>query len=288
VEDDMAVGTWHRVAPGVMAIVGYVNAGYVVADDEAVVIDTMYGPADSREIAAGLAQEFPGAAVRWVVNTHHHADHTFGNQTFAAPVVAHRTVYDTVKANLAGPWSPAAVEAQRKVMPNPERWDGLDIVPPQVLLYDQLDLAVGGRLVRLAHFGGHTPGSCIAFLEEDGVIFAGDLLFIGRYPFLGHGSAGDWLAALRELLAMKPRQVVPGHGPILTGAQISREIDRLAAYMEETMVRVEALRAAGRSREEVLADAGFPKYADEGYEHHHRVNIARVWDELAGKEGAAT
>lgn len=280
----VAVGTWSELAGGVWALVSGVNAGVIVSEGEALVVDTLRSPADAAGITEHLAHSDPGAQVKWVVNTHSHWDHTFGNQVFEAPVVAQRKVYESMRANLAGPWSPSGLAEIRRQLPEGHRLDGVRVVLPEVIFYDQLDLAVGRRLARLAHFGGHTPGSSIVFLEDEGIVFSGDDLFVGRYPFMHQASVEDWQAAIRELLAMKPKIVVPGHGPILTGEHISREIDRLSRYFEETVEGVEKLMAEGRSKEEALDSPVFPKYQEEGYERLHRANIGRVWDELAARK----
>ncbi len=280
----MAANDWQELARGVYALATGVSTGLIVSDGQAVVVDSLWSPSDAREILAYLEMSHPEAQVKWVVNTHSHWDHTFGNQAFAAPVVAQRRVYEAMVTNLSGPWSPAGLDRMRQEMANAHNLEGVQVVLPSVLFYDQLDLVVGRRTVHLAHFGGHTPGSSIVFLQEEGIIFAGDDLVVGRYPFMHQASVEEWLGALRELQAMKPKIVVPGHGPIVTGSDISREIAKFRQYFEQTMEGVERLMAEGRTKEEAMGSPSFPKYWEQGYERLHQANIGRVWDELAAKK----
>ena len=280
----MALGPWTELATGVHALVTGVNVGLVAVEGHAVVVDTLSSPVYAAGILEHLASVHPGAKVEWVVNTHSHWDHTFGNQVFVAPVVAQRHVYETMRANLAAPWSPAGLEQMRRQIADPASLEGLRVTLPEVLFYDQMELVLRGRTVHLAHFGGHTPGSSIVFLQEEGIVFAGDDFVVGRYPFMYQARAEDWLAALRELRAMKPKVVVPGHGPIVSGRDISREIDKFQGYLEQTVEGVERLMAGGRTKEEAMDSPVFHKYSDQGYERLHRANIARVWDEVAARK----
>lgn len=279
--------------PGVGVLHGSVNAGFVYGSDGAVVIDTMYSPADGREIESFLRRQTT-APVLAVVNTHHHADHTFGNQVFGAPVVASEDCRRRMVENLATAWSDAELANLRRTLG--ERVNGLRITLPSVTFGSGLALHVGaigglggadGRLdVHLA--GGHTPGSSTVFLPHEGVLFSGDLYFVGRYPFMRHAHTPAWVAALEVIKALRPAVLVPGHGPVCDAEAAIREADRMIGYFLETRGKLEAMLAQGLGREEILSRAPeFPRAAPEGYERSHVGNLSCLLDELqAGRRPA--
>ena len=273
------------IRPGVGVMHGRVNAGFVAGADGIVVIDTMYSPADGRDIAA-FARRHSQAPFRAVVNTHHHADHTFGNQAFGAPVVASEDCRRRMLEALGTAWSGPELKGLRETIG--ERLDGLEIVIPSITFAVGLCLYVGpinghgahGRVeVQLA--GGHTPGSSTVYLPHEGVLFAGDMFFVGRYPFMRHSTTAAWIAALERVKQLGPTTLVPGHGPVCDAQGTIREADRMIGYFRETKDQLKAMLAEGLDRDGILARAAeFPRAADEGYERMHGVNLGFMFDEL--------
>lgn len=253
-----------------------VNAGLVYSKGRAIVVDTMYGPAQAAQIKQ--AAEERNLKVEYVFNTHMHFDHTAGNSTFDAPVIASDACRDSMKQ-----WYPEKI---REMMRNSSHIPAdFRITAPSVSFSQSMLVEVGGLPVKFELYGGHTPGSSIAIVEKDGVIFAGDLLFVGRYPYVGNASIADWCAALRRLMDVSKdfRIVVPGHGRLLTGPAIRGEMGALLSFLESTLGTASRLVSMGVPKEEALKYPGFPWIAtDQSDAGVRRAQcIERAYDEVA-------
>lgn len=159
------------------------NAGFVVTEQGVVVVDTLDSPARGRALAAAI-QERTSQPALFVVNTHHHADHVFGYQAFAAPLIAHYSLADKLAESIARDLSPLDFAAW--VAEHPEdRWlaEELEARYPNLHFDGRLVFDLPPHGLTLQHLGGHTPDSTIVDLPEPGVLFAGDLVFEGRVPF---------------------------------------------------------------------------------------------------------
>jgi cyclase len=276
--------------PGIGAVCARVNAGFVAGTDGVLVVDTTNYPADGQEIAAFVCTQ-TAAPVKAVVNTHNHADHTFGNQAFQAQVVAHRLCRKLMEENLAGSWSPASVEAMRRA-PGGERLAGLAIRLPDVTFDREITFHLGKapdgggeRVAVVEHTGGHTPGHAIVRIPDASAVFGGDLFFVGRYPFVRQANASDWIAALRRIKQLRPEVLIPGHGPVCDGPRAVEEADRHIRYFEETKGMLADMVARGLSREEIMAAAaGFPRFPGDGYERLHAPNLERLYAEVLSEK----
>ena len=263
-----------------MALVTGVNAGIIDSGGRAMVVDTLFGPQFVAPLKGALAEG--GLVAQYVFNTHYHSDHTFGNCAFDCPVVASTLCSEKMRANLAGPWSKDGI--QKWLEANPQAPTDFSIKPPDLAFSSALTVYLGDLQVKMELFDGHTPGSSIAVIEQDGVIFAGDLLFIGRYPFVGDGKIARWCTALRRLLEVAAgyRAVVPGHGPILWDDAIPREAGKLLSFFEGCLDVASSLVDKGVPREEALASPAFPALQTDQPQagERRKVCIARVYDEV--------
>jgi glyoxylase-like metal-dependent hydrolase (beta-lactamase superfamily II) len=210
------------------------NAGFVVTQAGVVVIDALGSPTLARELLDAIARITP-QPVTHVVITHYHADHIYGLQEFAkrgARIVAQRAALEYIHSDTAAqrlrvsrqelaPW----IDAQTELVV-PDRWiDGAT------------ELVVGGQRLLLQPVGpAHTPEDLVVSLPAEGVLFAGDLVFRGRVPFVGLADSRRWIAALEDLLKLQPKVLVPGHGALSTVAQEDLLLTRdYLAYLRETM-----------------------------------------------------
>lgn len=276
------------ISPGIGVMHSRVNAGFVAGEDLTLVIDTMNSPADGRDIASFVARNTAGRIVG-VLNTHNHADHTFGNQVFGAPVIASEGCRRLMSEALSAAWSPAAIKTAQEASGG-ERLAGLQITLPHITFRHGLTLHLGGipgsdggqseRTVIVEHTGGHSPGHSIVRVPDAGVIFGGDLFFVGRYPFVRQAYTPHWITALLRIKDLAPQVLVPGHGPVCDGAKAANEADRHIAYFLDTRKQLCEYAARGLSRDEIMARADeFPRAADEGYERLHKVNLETLYKE---------
>lgn len=273
-----------ELAPGVFACLTAnetANAGFVVARRGVIVIDALNTPAAGRELAAAV-QAHSDQPIRLVINTHHHYDHTFGNQAFDAPVVAHVSLPSLLAQAAARDLSPLALAAWLSEHPQ-DRWlaDELQLVYPNVMFEGNLEIDLPPSRLRVQHLGGHTSDSCIVDLPEAEVIFAGDLVFEGRTPFLRQAHIADTLQALRVVEEMGRRTVVPGHGAVCDLAYVAR----LHTYLDELYNVVRGLVKRGWNKGRVVDSDRLPVWWTDDRPDLLRQNVARVYDELAGTTG---
>lgn len=278
------------ISPGIGVMHARVNAGFVAGRDLAVVIDTMNSPADGRDIAAFVARNTQ-ARLMAVVNTHNHADHTFGNQVFQVPIIASEGCRRLMHESVSTTWSPAAIRAAQEA-PGGDRLSGLQVTMPHITFRHGVTIHLGGvpagtgrngqaeRVVVVEHTGGHSPGHSIIRVPDAGVVFGGDLFFVGRYPFVRQAYTPHWITALLRIKDLAPEVLVPGHGPVCDGQQAILEADRHIAYFLDTRKQLCDYAAKGLNREEILARADeFPRAADEGYDRLHRANLETLYRE---------
>lgn len=253
------------------------NAGFLITEPGVVVVDTLNSPARGRELAGAL-RAYTNKPFLFVVNTHHHSDHTFGNQAFGALVIAHCRLAAELAAAFARDLSPEAVAAW--IADHPEdRWlaDELEVIYPNVIFEQRLVLDLPPLHIVVRHLGGHTPDSSIVDLPGQGVLFAGDLVFEGRVPFLGQAHLGKTIRALRAIESLGERTIVPGHGALCDTAYVART----RAYLEDLRAVVADLIARGWSKSEVLGSDELPSWWTDDRPEVLRVNIERFYDQLS-------
>lgn len=221
------------------------NASAVARDRRAVVVDGFATEEMNRRLQvhlAAVADEIP-----YVVNTHHHGDHVYGNAFFprTAKIVAHT---ETV----------APMRATGKLLTSlwPEiDWGDFELRLPDVAFTGSMRIDLDGLEVRLVDVSpAHTEGDVVAWIPEDEVLIAGDVAFSDSTPFALMGSIRGWLAALERLRTLEPAIVVPGHGPV-GGPEILR---RNADYLDWIWtVAGESIRA-GHTVKEAVNRTGVP------------------------------
>jgi glyoxylase-like metal-dependent hydrolase (beta-lactamase superfamily II) len=248
----------------------------VRADDGLMVVDTRSSPREAKELIADL-RPF-GAQVRWVVNTHAHFDHTFGNQCFGpesdidAPIYGHQRV-------------PAHLEKYEVAMlarfieqdvDREDGWDQVVITPPTKLVGERTSLDVGGREVQLVHLGrGHTDNDLLVQVPDAMCWLVGDVIEESGPPMYGSGSfplewPGTVAAMLDEL--EDGDTLVPGHGAVVDRAfaaaqqQDLQTVADLVRELHAADVPVERAVAAGGDRWPFPA-AGMRAAVVDGYRH---------------------
>jgi len=234
-----------KVADGIYVLKGAGgNIGLSVGDDGAFMIDDQFAPLSEKILAAVKA--ITAEPLRFVVNTHWHGDHTGGNESMGkagALLVAHENVRRRMSAEQFN------ATFDRTTPPSPPG------ALPVVTFTDALTFHWNGQTIRVFHVDpAHTDGDSIIHFVEADVLHMGDLFFNGSYPYIDVSSGGRIggvvSAAERVLKAAGDRtRLIPGHGPVGTKADLEAYRDVVATVGD----RVAALKAQGRSREEVVA-----------------------------------
>ena len=252
------------------------NAGFVVTRRGVVVIDTLNTPARGRELAVAIEKR-TGKPALFVINTHHHYDHVFGNQAFDVPVIAHRALSEQLSQAADRDLMPVAIAAH--LVDHPEdRWlvDELELIYPNIIFERRLVLDLPPVRMIVHHMGGHTPDTCVVDLPDAGVLFASDLVFEGRVPFLRHAHIEGTIQALHRLEGFGTRTVVPGHGAVCDTDYVLRFRD----YLQDLRDGVAAMIDQGWDKADVLDSDRLPRWWSEDRPDLRRANVERVYEEL--------
>lgn len=186
------------------------NAGFVVTRNGVVVFDALASPPLARKLL-GLIRKITRQPIKRVIVSHYHADHYYGLQVFnaeGAEIWAHHLAEGATRSEGA-----ADRFAQRKEALFPWVDDDTRLLEADLFLQGDTDFEMGGLHFALRYVGpAHSSEDLAMLVKEDRVLYAGDLVFRGRVPFVGDADSLAWIAALDTLIDMKPRVLIPGHG----------------------------------------------------------------------------
>jgi glyoxylase-like metal-dependent hydrolase (beta-lactamase superfamily II) len=201
------------------------NAGIVIGRDGILVIDTLVSAREAQRFIKDI-RAVSDKPIRYVVNTHYHLDHAFGNDAFAklgAIVIAHANDRQNMRKS-----GEAALKGAGDFGLSEADMAGTVLAYPVIGFTDRMEIDLGDQLVELLYPGpSHTDGSLLVFLPDKKLLFAGDALFTGYHPFLAEGNLDEWLKTLDFIAALEADRIVPGHGPLST----RKDIADMKAYL---------------------------------------------------------
>jgi glyoxylase-like metal-dependent hydrolase (beta-lactamase superfamily II) len=272
------------------------NNGWIILEDYVLVIDANY-PAGARKVIREI-RAVTDKPIRFACDTHHHADHSYGNQVFVengAVPLAHTGVIEEMKRGETGYYEGKPGAWEQAATQRPDLKD-TRLKPPSVLFPRELFFDDGKHRVELLHLGvAHTHGDAFAWLPKERVLFAGDACVNGPYNYMGDGDVAQWIQTLEAAKKLGAQIVCTGHGPRATGAVLEDQQAFFKALREQVGTRlgkktpeeaktlVEPLRATLKADPQIarfVAERGsawdpFPS------------QVAKVYAELTGKPMAA-
>ena len=313
---------FEEVAPGVYFATGRgpVNVGsnsmVIVNEDDVLVVDSHITPDAARQLIASVAT-LTSKPIRYLVNTHFHFDHAWGNQSFpeGIEIIGHeysrqqllgdvrqseayvvigseeyqKTQIAALEAQIA-----EAAEGQTKSLETQlatlKRHTGAleeaEPTPPNLTLIKKLTLHRGSREIQMHHLGrGHTGGDVVVFLPDEKVVFTGDLL-PATAPYLGDAFMEDFAGTLERLKNLDFELVLPGHGPMIRDRG---HIDYTQDYLRKYWKAVTVAHAKGWSIDRTVKFvdlAGYENYAllQTSRPEVRKLEIQRMYDLLDGKK----
>jgi glyoxylase-like metal-dependent hydrolase (beta-lactamase superfamily II) len=253
-----------------------VTAGAITGPHWAVVIDTLALPDEAVEIRS-YVEETLGVPVRYVINTHYHADHSWGNCFFpGATVISHALSREIMLEKGA-----ASLETVKKQNP---LFKQVKLVEPHMTFSEgQLTMRVGKKTLVLMPMPGHSKDGTSVLVEEDKILFAGDAFM--PIPYVVDGDPDTLATSIKSIGKMGLENVIQGHGDIILRGEIEEATRENLAYL--TAVR-KAVRSAAKKRDpmEALAEIDIEScgksrvtLAGLGVELHKR-NVAYLYRHL--------
>ncbi|TBN01833.1 MBL fold metallo-hydrolase [Hyunsoonleella flava] len=217
------------------------NIGVSVGEDGILIIDDQFAPLTDKIVAA--LKQLSDKPIKYVMNTHHHGDHTGGNENFGnlgATIMAHDNVKKRLKEK-----SPA-------------------IALPVITFNDKLSVQMNGETVVVIHVdSAHTDGDALLYFTESNVLHTGDTYFNGRYPYMdlkSGGSVDGYINAVKTglMLVDENTKIIPGHGALSNKAEYETFLKMLETLKANVLAEIKK----GKTEDEVAANNTITKTYD--------------------------
>ncbi|WP_340690541.1 MBL fold metallo-hydrolase [Hydrogenobacter thermophilus] len=256
---------------------GFISNAFAVYTEEGwVVIDTLSTPELSEKFLKELLK-VKKAPVKYAIITHYHPDHWYGAKTFKdakAKIVAHKKLkelYDSGEAK-------AILEEANRSFNG--LYDSVVLVPPDIVVEDKVQLKAGSHTFDIISMTpAHTNSDIVVYMPDRKVLFAGDLVYYKRIPFMGdrNASSKGWEEVLRRIKSMDIKLILGGHNEPMD----KKAVDYTLGYITYLRENIRMMKQEGKFIDEIkqaLSDSPYKK--DAMYQEFHNANIFRVDSEM--------
>ncbi len=256
------------------------NRGYIICDKFVVIVDTSYF-LDSLRSDLEELRRITGHKVGFVINTHYHSDHAYGNTLFGCPIIAHaecprlmkKVRKQEIQEILEGETEPIFREQMRK----------LRLRYPSILFKKSYRIK-SNPAIEVIHVGGHTPDLSIVHVPDEGILFASDNMFGSKHPS-GHShpyiarrsNLIDWILALERIHNMNTKAIVPGHFGICN----NEAVKKMSEYLKLFMRNLRESKDQGYSKEELIRHPEVLELPSLEVERWVKNNIETQYDNLS-------
>ena len=258
-----------------------VTAAVVVTTEGAVAIDTLPLPVESREMAEFVAFRCP-AGVRYVVLTHHHADHTYGAYLYPdARIVAHTRCYEILATLGQQGLEHARMEA-------PELEEVTIRLPDVTLDSGEMNLHIGKSTLKLIWTPGHSEDMLSVLVEEERVLLASDTVM--PVPVIVDGDLEVLKGSLLKVSELRPESIVQGHGEVILRGEVQSVVQSSIDYLDRINEMVEKAVRKGKSREWLeksdIEEYGLSRVVLDGRAQQlHVANLVALYDQAERRDG---
>lgn len=256
-----------------------VTAGVILTDEGAVIIDTLPFPQETAELRA-FVRRYSQQGVRYVINTHHHADHVYGNYFFPeADLLAHERCRKALLRQ--GQRDLDQAKAQ-----TPALADVRLHIPEVVFDRGELVIHLGDKSLYMMLTPGHTEDSISVWVKEDKVLFAADTVM--PVPYIVFGDAETMIDSLKFIGGMAVDSIVQGHGEVLLRGEISETIETSIQYLESIQKRARAAVESGAPKESLqrisIEECGKSRIPLNGLvQQLHVANMVHLYDKFGAE-----
>lgn len=254
------------------------NNIWIVFKDYVVVVDANF-PKEAGDVIADI-KKTTNKPIRYVLDTHHHGDHAYGNCVWAkegAKIVAHKNAARLLLTSGPKQWEDAA-KGRADIKEN-------TLKQADISFDDKYELDDGNQKVVFLHFGhSHTPGDAVAYLPKLKILCTGDACVNGAFNFMGHSNSASWAKCLDEMAKLDIDLICPGHGKVTRKDLLATQ----KRYFTDLRAAVQKGIDAKKSAADITAGLDFPWYKEwTGVEvagpQMNKDNVKHVYDELTGK-----
>jgi glyoxylase-like metal-dependent hydrolase (beta-lactamase superfamily II) len=261
------------------------NSGVIVGDDAVMVVDAQATPVMAQDVIRRI-REVTDKPIKYVLLSHYHAVRVLGASAYgASEIIASQDTYDLIAER-------GAEDMASEIGRFPRLFRAVESIPgltwPTLTFRGEMRLWLGKLEVRIMQLGrGHSKGDTVAWLPQQNMLFAGDLVEYGATPYAGDAYFRDWPTTLAEVAGLRAEKLVPGRGAALTTPErVDEGIRSTRTFVSDVFASVEEGVAAGKDLKAVYRETYArlkPKYGHWViFDHCMPFDVTRAFDEANG------